>query len=92
MGSIAVSVIHLLIKRGRVQSTPFFRGNLLGSVLTSIGSVAGGYYMLSTSDPIRNYDRAFRYVSCSVNLMLGFKPIARRIDVISIPSWFLESL
>lgn len=59
-GSIISTLVQLVIFRGRVRSTPFFRGNLLSTIGTSVGSVGAGYYMLKTSDPVKNYDRAFR--------------------------------
>jgi hypothetical protein len=56
-----MSLIQLAIFRTRVRASPFFRGQTYSTIGTSIGSVAAGYYLIKTSDPIKNYDRAFRY-------------------------------
>jgi hypothetical protein len=53
--------MSLAIFRRRIRSTPFFRANLYTTLGMSAGSVGAGYYMLKTSDPVKNYDRAFRF-------------------------------
>jgi len=60
-GSIISSIVQLLVMRGRLRSGIFWRGNLLATGITSLASVGAGYYMVKTSDPIKNYDRAFRF-------------------------------
>jgi len=60
-GSLVSTLITLAIFRRRIRSTPFFRNNLYTTLGMSAGSVGAGYYMLKTSDPVKNYDRAFRF-------------------------------
>lgn len=59
-----MSIIPLIVMRGNFRAAPFLRGQILGTVSTSLGSVGAAYYMLKTSDPIKNYDRAYRYLGC----------------------------
>lgn len=61
MGSIAMTLIHLVAFRTRIRAHPFLRGQVLSTLGTSIGSVGAATYMIKTSDPAKNYDRAFRY-------------------------------
>jgi hypothetical protein len=63
MGSIAMTLIQLIAFRTKVRSHPFWRGQVLSTFGTSIGSVGAATYMIKTSDPIKNYDRAFRYLN-----------------------------
>jgi hypothetical protein len=60
-GSILMTVFQLAIFRRNLRSLPFFKTQTIGTLTTSFFSTAGGYYMIKTSDPIRNYDRAYRY-------------------------------
>jgi len=57
-----MTLIQLALFRTRVRSATFFRGQLLSTLGTSLGSVGAGYYMLKSSDPVKNYDRAFRFI------------------------------
>ena len=59
-GSLLSTFIQLIIFRRRLRSTTFFRGNLYSTIGTSLGAVGAGYIKLSKSDPVKNYDRAFR--------------------------------
>jgi hypothetical protein len=56
-----MSLIQLALFRTRIRAPIFLRGQVLSTFGTSLGSVGAGYYMIKTSDPVKNYDRAFRY-------------------------------
>jgi len=43
-----------------MKSKVFFRAQALTTIGMSAGLTLGGYYTIRTSDPIKNYDRAFR--------------------------------
>ena len=55
-----MTLFQVIAFRGRIKSLPFFKTQVIGTVSTCLGSTAAGYYMIKTSDPIRNYDRAVR--------------------------------
>ena len=59
-GSLLMTLFQVIAFRGRIKSLPFFKTQVIGTVSTCLGSTAAGYYMIKTSDPIRNYDRAVR--------------------------------
>jgi len=95
-GSILSSIVQLLIMRGRVRSRIFWRGNLLATGFTSLASVGAGYYMVNSSDPIKNYDRAFRFYPAYSRVSKAngpeFKRIVRRTVAINIPSCIRDFL
>ena len=95
-GSIAMALFQFLYFRRRIRVVPFYKAQVLGTFGTSIASVGGAYYMVKTSDPARNYDRAFRSppsLSCYAKyarcvLTIGFNITVYRIDVTSIRSCY----
>jgi len=64
-GSIIASVIQTAIYRTRLKNAlpQFFVGNLVVTAASAVLTTSAGYYILNTSEPIRNFDRAFRYLN-----------------------------
>jgi len=55
-----MTLFQLLYLRSRFRFATFYRIQAISTLSTAIGSTGAAYFMIKTSDPVRNYDRAFR--------------------------------